>query len=94
LVKHGLIALLVSGALFFAGFSIYILVGFSSQAGGFSALIVVQIIWFLTLFLPILGLSAVICGYVNAIATKNYKWNQAIIASIIVTIPIFQMTRF
>jgi hypothetical protein len=93
-VKHGLIALLISGDLFFAGFSIYIIIGFSSQAGGFSALIALQIIWFFTLFLPIFGLSAVICGYVNAIVRKNYKWNQAIAASVIVTIPLFFMTHF
>jgi hypothetical protein len=91
-VKYGLIALLFSGVLFFAGFSVYIIVGFSSQAGGFSALIAVQIIWFLTLFLPVFGLSAVIGGYVNANAGKSYNWSQAVVVTVIVTIPIFQMT--
>ncbi len=91
-VKHALIALPINGALFFAGLYIYLYVGFSSQAGGFSAVILFGIIWFLTLFIPIFGLSAVICGYINAIAGKNYKWKQAVVVSFIVTIPIFQIT--
>ncbi len=93
-VKHGLIALLISGVLFLAAFSIYIVVGFSSQAGGFSALIFIQFIWFLTLFFPMFGLLAVICGYVNSIAKRNYKWNQAMEASVILTIPLFLLARF
>ena len=90
-VKHALIALPINGILFFAGLYLYLLVGFSSQAGRFSA-VLLGIIWFLTLLIPIFGLSAVIGGYVNAIAGKNYKWKQAILVSFIVTIPTFQIT--